>query len=34
MTDVVKNSKGEALAIRALAHFNLLYYLWNTLFER
>ena len=24
MSDVVKNSKGEALAIRALAHFNLL----------
>lgn len=24
MTDVTKNSKGEALAIRALAHFNLL----------
>lgn len=24
MTDVVKNSKGEALAIRALSHFNLL----------
>lgn len=24
MTDVTKNSKGEALAIRALAHFDLL----------
>lgn len=24
MTEVTKNSKGEALAIRALAHFNLL----------